>query len=64
MRKRVSSRSFWCIEGEDTYCYPYCFEIQQLSHKRVVKFDSFHDAHGQGLTPCSTCRPPMPGATA
>jgi O-6-methylguanine DNA methyltransferase len=60
MRKRVSARAFWAIEGEDTYCYPYCFE-QQLEHDRVVRFDSAHDAHRQGLTPCATCRPPLPG---
>jgi methylated-DNA-[protein]-cysteine S-methyltransferase len=60
VRTRMSERDvFWSEEGEDSYCYPFCFAARPLANHRIRKFRGTAEAHAHGLTPCPTCRPPL-----
>ncbi|MBV9102554.1 MAG: MGMT family protein [Candidatus Eremiobacteraeota bacterium] len=59
LRRRVTMHEFWSPEGDDTFCYPFCFSEPQLHGRHFRKFQTPQEAVRLGLTPCETCHPPL-----
>jgi len=59
VRRRLSSHRIWSVEGEASYCYPFCFAARPLPDQRIVEFASVREAVERGLRPCTTCHPPL-----
>jgi methylated-DNA-[protein]-cysteine S-methyltransferase len=57
LRRRMPMRSVWSVEGEDTFCHPFCYDVRPLSleEMHVTIYASPHEALEHGLRPCSTC---------
>jgi hypothetical protein len=58
-RRRVAARGFWSNEGDDTFCYPYCFSAAQARNGHFSEFRTAQEALSRGLRPCSVCRPSL-----
>jgi O-6-methylguanine DNA methyltransferase len=57
VRQRLPLRAVWHVEGEDTYCHPFCFDARPLTEMTFTVFESEHDAREHGLHACPSCHP-------
>jgi methylated-DNA-[protein]-cysteine S-methyltransferase len=57
LRRRMPLRSVWHVEGEDTFCHPFCYDVRPLSleEMHVTIYASPREALAHGLHPCATC---------
>jgi O-6-methylguanine DNA methyltransferase len=57
VRHRVPLRAVWHVEGEDTYCHPFCYDARPLTEMTFTVFKDEQEAHEHGLRPCRSCHP-------
>ena len=57
LRRRMPLQSVWHVEGEDTFCHPFCYDVRPLplEDMHVTVYANPREALAHGLHPCSSC---------